>query len=188
MKTLYQIKITLKHTNPKVWRRVLVLSDMLLSDLHEVIQITMGWTDSHLHRFVKNRTYYTAKPEDDDPMAAMRNVVYKGLHVSALLKEEKEKIVYEYDFGDDWEHELVLEKISPVYEKLNYPICIAGKRCCPPEDCGGPWGYTDMLEVLKNPEHKQYQHYIDWLEGDFDPEYFDKDIVNAFLHCEENNL
>ena len=91
MNTLYQIKITLKHTNPKVWRRVLVLSDMLLSDLHEVIQITMGWTDSHLHRFVKNRTYYTAKPEDDDPMAAMRNVVYKGLHVSALLKEEKEE-------------------------------------------------------------------------------------------------
>ncbi|MEN6618821.1 MAG: plasmid pRiA4b ORF-3 family protein [Rikenellaceae bacterium] len=180
-KSIYQIQIALKGSKPKIWRRILVPSDLLLPDLHKIIQTTMGWTNSHLHQFIKDRTFYTVKMRGDDFWDELNNVDYKKIKISDLLKEEKEKIVYEYDFGDGWEHDLLLEKILPVDEKLNYPVCLAGKMNCPPEDCGGVWGYSDMLEILKQPDHEEYDSYNDWLGEDFDPEHFDKDNVNAML-------
>jgi hypothetical protein len=159
----------------------LIPSDMLLSDFHMIIQISMGWTNSHLHQFIKNRTFYTERMSDDDTWGELDNVDYKKMKISDLLKKEKEKIVYEYDFGDGWEHDVLLEKILPGDEKLESPICLAGKMACPPEDCGGVWGYADLLEILKNPKHEEYDSYMDWLGGEFDPENFDKDAVNKIL-------
>ncbi len=180
-KATYQIKIDLKDSKPKIWRRVLIPSDMKLSDFHEVIQITMGWTNSHLHQFIKDRVYYTVKMKDDDLWDEMENVDYKRMKVSDLLKFEKEKIMYEYDYGDSWNHDIILEKILPFDKEQELPVCIKGKMNCPPEDCGGIWGYMQMLEILSRPDHKEYKDYLAWLGGEFDPEYFDLDDINEML-------
>lgn len=178
---IYQIQIALKRFKPKIWRRLLIPSDLLLSDFHKVIQTSMGWTNSHLHQFIKNRTFYTVKMQDDDLWDEMDNVDYKEIKISDLLKKEKDKIVYEYDFGDGWEHDIILEKILPPDNNTKHPICLTGKMNCPPEDCGGIWGYSDMLEILKDPDHEEYESYIEWLGEEFDPTYFDKDEVNELL-------
>lgn len=178
---IYQIQIALKGFKPKIWRRILIQPDLLLADFHKVIQTTMGWTNSHLHQFIKGRTFYTVKMQDDDLWDEMDNVDYKKMKISDLLKKEKDKIVYEYDFGDSWEHDIVLEKILPFDKNTKYPICLSGENNCPPEDCGGVWGYADMLEILKDPNHEEYESYIEWLGGKFDPKYFDKDEVNKLL-------
>jgi len=178
---IYQIQIALKRFKPKIWRRLLIPSDLLLSDFHKVIQTSMGWTNSHLHQFIKNRTFYTVKMQDDDLWDEMDNVDYKEMKISDLLKKEKDKIVYEYDFGDGWEHDIILEKILPPDNDTKHPICLTGKMNCPPEDCGGIWGYSDMLEILKDPDHEEYESYIEWLGEEFDPKYFDKDEVNELL-------
>ena len=180
-KKIYQVQISLKGSRPRIWRRLLVPSDTLLSDFHMIIQTAMGWTNSHLHQFVKDQTYYTVKMEDDTYWNDYDNIDYKGLKISDLLSKGKENMIYEYDFGDGWEHKIVLEKILPFDEKIKYPVCTAGKMNCPPEDCGGIWGYYNMLEVLQNPEDEEYEDYSEWLGDDFDPEYFDKDQVNRML-------
>ncbi len=178
---IYQIQIALKGFKPKIWRRILIPSDLLLSDFHKIIQTTMGWTNSHLHQFIKNRNFYSVRMLDDDLWDEMKTTDYKQMRVSDLLKKEKEKIIYEYDFGDGWEHDIILEKILPNDNNIKYPICLSGKMSCPPEDCSGVWGYADMLEVLKQPDHEEYEEYIEWVGGEFDPEYFNKDEVNKLL-------
>ena len=147
MKT-YQVLVDLKKITPKIWRRLLIPSDLLLSDFHKVIQTSMGWTNSHLHQFIKDDTFYTVRIEADDFWNEMRNVDYKKMKVSDLLINEKDKIIYDYDFGDGWEHDVTLEKILPAGTDLIKPTCIAGKMNCPPEDCGGVWGYHDLLSRL----------------------------------------
>ncbi len=143
----------------------------------------MGWTNSHLHQFIKNSTFYSIQDPDDDLWNDLNNVDYqkKKIRTSDLLKAEKDRVIYEYDFGDGWEHEIILEKILPVDNKIDYPICVTGKMNCPPEDCGGIWGYSDMLKILKKPDHEEYQSFIEWLGNDFNPEYFNKDEVNELL-------
>jgi len=180
-KQIYQIQIALKDFKPKIWRRVLIPSETLLPDLHKIIQTAMGWTNSHLHQFIIDGTYYTEKTKDNYLWDELDNVDYKKIKISDFLTTEKQKIKYEYDFGDGWEHDVILEKILEPDPKMKYPVCIAGKISCPPEDCGGAWGYADMLEILKNPEHPEFQEFIDWLGDEFDPEEFDKDAVNEML-------
>ena len=182
---IYQIRIELTRFKPKIWRRLLIPSNLLLSDLHKVIQTSMGWTNSHLHQFIKNRTFYTKRYPDDDTWEEMNNVDYSKMRISDFLINEKDKIVYEYDFGDGWEHNVILEKILPSEKNTRYPICLEGKMNCPPEDCGGVWGYADMLEILKNPDHEEYESYIEWLGGEFYPENFNKEAVNELLLTED---
>ncbi len=182
-KSIYQIRISLKGSKPPIWRRVLMTSNTSLSDLHYIIQIVMGWENAHLHQFIKNRTYYAEKMEEDDFWDMGNNVDYKGIKVSDLLKKEKDKIVYEYDFGDGWEHDVVLEKNLPADEKTNYPVCVKGKLNCPPEDCGGIWGYYELLDILSNPKHPQHKEMFEWMgEEEFDPKYFNPEEVNKYLH------
>lgn len=180
-KKIFQIQIALEGSKPKIWRRVLIPSDLLLSDFHTIIQITMGWSNSHLHQFIKDDTFYTMKMNENSLWEDMDTVDYKKMKVSDLLKNEKEEIVYEYDFGDSWEHAITLEKILPVDDSVKYPICLTGKMKAPPEDCGGIWGYADMLEALEDPEHEEYEEYVEWLGDDFDPQYFDKNEINKLL-------
>lgn len=178
---IFQIQIVLKGSKPKIWRRILIPSELLLSDFHKIIQSSMGWTDSHLHQFVKNKTFYTLRMKNDDFWDEMNNVDYKNLKASDLLEFEKDKIVYEYDFGDSWEHDIILEKILPIENKILSPICTDGKMNCPPEDCGGVWGYANLVEILKNPDNEEYQSYMEWIGENFDPEYFNIDEVNGLL-------
>jgi len=143
MKEIYQVQVSLKRFKPKIWRRILVPSDVALSDFHKIIQTTMGWSNTHLHEFNKDNISYLIKSDDDYMWDDRYQVDYIGMQLSDLLKFEKEKISYEYDFGDGWNHNIVLEKILPFDEKEKYPICVKGKMNCPLEDCGGVWGYAD---------------------------------------------
>lgn len=180
---IYQLKITLSGSKPPIWRRVLVSSDLLLSDFHKIIQSTMGWTNSHLHQFVKGNSYYAERSPDDDFWDEMSNIDYvkKKIKISYFLKKEKDTFIYEYDFGDSWSHKIILEKTLPIDKKKKYPICVTGKMTCPPEDCGGVWGYSNMLDILKQPKHEEYEDYIAWLGDDFDSKFFDKNEVNELL-------
>ncbi|HQG30769.1 MAG TPA: plasmid pRiA4b ORF-3 family protein [Deltaproteobacteria bacterium] len=174
---IYQLKITLRGSKPPIWRRFVVPGSITLPTLHEVIQIVMGWTDSHLHEFVSGRISYGV-PDPEWPSGA-RNEARARLN--QLLQREKQKLLYMYDFGDGWEHSLELEKIIPGDSLSPKPKCIAGKRACPPEDCGGIYGYYDLLDALKDPENPEHEDMIEWLGGDFDPEYFDIDEINEML-------
>lgn len=187
-KKIYQIQIELRGSKPGIWRRLLVQSDLLLSDFHKVIQTTMGWTNSHLHQFIKGGKFYAIKEPDPDFWEEMNIIDYKRMVISDLLLQENDEIIYEYDFGDSWEHILVLEKILDFRQGEQYPICIGGRMNCPPEDCGGIPGYLEMLGILKHPEHKEYQNYIKWLGGEFDPLYFNRDNTNMLLERKDYGI
>lgn len=178
---IYQLRITLVESRPRIWRRILVEEDILLSDLHKIIQTTMGWTNSHLHQFIKDETFYTQRMPDDDFWEEMNNVDYKGIKLNELLRFVKNTIIYEYDFGDGWMHEILLEKFLKPDPDVKYPVCIDGAMNCPPEDVGGMGGYMRMLRVLRNPNNREYESFINWLGGDFNPREFDITMVNKQL-------
>jgi hypothetical protein len=181
---IYRLKLTLNDIKPPIWRRVLVPANTLLPDLHKIIQTSMGWSNGHLHQFKANGKFYGVPFEDQ--FSGMKTIDYKYIRIYELLKQKEAEIIYEYDFGDGWEHIITLGDILTADPEVDYPICIKGKRNCPPEDCGGPWGYQSMLEVLKNPDHEEYEMFEDWLGemyiDKFDPERFDKERVNQLLH------
>jgi hypothetical protein len=181
MNKLYQIKIQLEEIDPPVWRRVIIPCDMLLSDFHKVIQTIMGWTNSHLHLFEINDTYYQPRIQDDWTWDEKNNVDYKETRVSDLLFNENDQIIYEYDPGDYWIHNILLEKITENPKGTHNPKCIDGQRSCPPENSGGTQGYRSLLQVISNPKHVQYKSYIRWLGRVFDPEYFSPKQVNILL-------
>ena len=148
----YQLKITLSDIRPPIWRRVVVSSATSLETLHLILQITMGWTNSHLHQFIIGKQRYgVPDPDFEDGMNDQACI-----KLNQLLKKEKDRIIYEYDFGDGWQHTVTLEKILPFEPKAVLPECIKGKRACPPEDVGGPWGYFDFLEAYSNQHHEQH--------------------------------
>jgi hypothetical protein len=154
---------------------------MKLSDLHKVIQTVMGWSNDHLHAFRIGRVAY-ATP-DRESMMFERDSRNVPLH--DVIRTEKEKFFYEYDFGDGWEHTIVLEKIVPRDRELTYPRCVKGKRNCPPEDCGGPWGYANLLRILGDPAAEEHEEYTEWAGEDFDPEEFNLDLINVELQTKD---
>ena len=174
---VFQLKITLNHIKPPIWRRVLVDSDIKLPDLHKIIQTVMGWTNSHLHQFIIGNRYYSL-PDDESFCEA---VDYRRIKLDSLFNTPKSKFIYEYDFGDGWEHSIVIEKILPREKNTYYPICIDGKRSCPPEDCGGTFGYENLIKIINNPGHKEYDELMEWLGDYFAPEEFNLDEVNESL-------
>ncbi|NJO64408.1 MAG: plasmid pRiA4b ORF-3 family protein [Richelia sp. RM2_1_2] len=174
---IYQLKITLKQIRPPIWRRVLVDSDIKLSLLHSVVQIVMGWYDCHLHSWNIGGIDY-GEPHEEYESDLLNE---KTVKLSKVVLGEKFKFYYTYDFGDSWEHEILVEKVLPPTIDTRYPICIAGKRACPPEDCGGAWCYSELLSILDDPEHPEYEEKMEWLEEDFDPDKFDLKQINSKL-------
>ena len=179
---IYQLKIHLEpnYLKPPIWRRVLVKSDITFYELHQIIQVAMGWTNAHLWDFSYGDFSITKPSEDDD----WRDTVdAKSIKISKLLNKEKDKLDYTYDYGDGWEHKITLEKIIDVINiNQKLPTCIKGKRACPPEDCGGSWGYETLLETIANKKHPEHKDMLEWLGDEFDPEEFDIDDVNDCLH------
>jgi len=169
------LKITLRHVKPPIWRRILVPRSMTLGDLHVAIQVAMGWENGHLHAFDVGGQQY-GEPGSLDHVANENR-----LTLGALVKLGINRFRYTYDFGDDWEHEILIEKAPPANSAKAFPACVAGKRNCPPEDCGGPWGYMDLLDVLANPNHPNYNEQREWIGGDLDPEAFSVDAADAAL-------
>jgi hypothetical protein len=172
---IYQLKITLNEVKPPVWRRVLV-PDCTLVDLHEVIQVVMGWQNYHLYEFeVGGRRYTDPRGMDELDMEDASKV-----RLGKVATKVKAKLRYIYDFGDYWKHEILVEKVLPREAKKAYPACIDGKRSCPPEDVGGPWGYMEFMEAIGDPAHERHDEFMEWRAG-FDPEIFDLNAVNRRL-------
>ena len=167
--TIYQLKINLKDIRPPIWRRVQVLSTATLWQLHWVIQKSMGWTNSHLHSFnIQGVEYGTPIAEfgmDDFEVEDEQAVL-----LSDIIPGDQFKFTYLYDFGDSWEHDILVEEMLEANPAIIYPICIQGKRACPPEDCGGVWGYEEFLATIQNSTHPEHEEMLDWVGGKFDPE------------------
>ncbi len=173
---VYQFKVTLSDIRPPIWRRIQVPENYTFWDLHVAIQDAMGWADYHLHKF----TIFSLR-EGEEVEIGIPNPDWNETEV---LHDRKQKIAdyfalenreaeYVYDFGDYWEHIIMLEKILPREKGVKYPLCIKGKRACPPDDCGGAPGYEEFLDAIKNPKHEQHKEMLDWIGGRFDPEDFD---------------
>ncbi len=173
---IYTLKITLANIKPPIWRRVQV-KECTLARLHDIIQTCMGWSNSHLHAFeVGGEEYGEPDPEgmleqEDDCKLKLGQIVSMGL----------KRFRYTYDFGDCWDHTIQIEKVLAPDAGVVYPHCVAGKRACPPEDCGGAWGYGTFLEAIQNPKDPEHETMLDWVGGKFDPEAFDIDDVNKQL-------
>lgn len=179
---IYQIKITLIDSKPPIWRRLLISSETTLNKLHDIIQVAMGWTDSHLHAFRINGEEFSAPmPYDPGHLAEMGMKSTHRKKLSTLVTGKGDTFFYDYDFGDDWRHQIIVEEVLPPDPKQPLPVCIEGKRACPPEDVGGIWGYDDFLEAIGNPNHPEHEMYVDWAGEDFDPEAFDVAEVNSEL-------
>ncbi len=179
LKNIYQLKVTLQGLQPPIWRRILVDDSVSLDKFHIILQIVMGWTNSHLHQFVANGKLYGMMETDaffDDEMEDE-----KKFRLRDILKKEKDSLIYEYDFGDSWIHEVMLEKIMPYDPDVAVPMCIEAERACPPEDVGGVWGYFDFLEAMKDPSHPSHESYKEWVDGSFDPSEYEMDVVNKLL-------
>jgi len=174
---VYQIKVTLDESKPPIWRRILVPGDVTLEKLHYILQVAMGWTNSHLHQFIVGETYYS-EPHPDYG-SEMRNE--RRVRLNQIVPGEGFKFRYEYDFGDGWLHNLLVEKVLSPEPGQQYPACIKGKRACPPEDVGGIWGYYGFLEAIQNPDHLEHEDYLEWIGGEFDPEAFDLEETNELL-------
>jgi hypothetical protein len=173
--SVFSLKVTLRGVRPPVWRRLLMPGSMTLRDLHDAIQTAMGWRDGHLHAFEIGDRQYGNRANTDD-VADEKGLTLNGLHKSGV-----DRFTYTYDFGDDWEHIIVIEKTLPASEGATYPACTGGKRNCPPEDCGGAWGYAHLLEVLADPAHPDREEQIGWIGRAFDPEAFAPGDASARL-------
>ena len=171
---LYLLKIQLLDIEPAIWRRFVVPASITLDRLHDVIQIVMGWTDNHLHEFTIGKKRYTEYPEYKEDGA-----VCGRYRLRDLIKQKGRTFRYLYDFGDGWEHELILEDNRYFNSELEMElVCLEGERACPPKDVGGTSGYYELCEALKDPNNEEHENYIEWLGDVYDSEMFDEDIVN----------
>jgi hypothetical protein len=177
---IYQFKVTLMGSRPPIWRRLQVSAKTDLESLHVILQIAFGWTDSHLHQFLIDGQSYSLPEfgldEFGDEIQNERRV-----KLGSLGLEAKKKFGDEYDFGDSWEHQVVVEKVIEKEPGVAYPKCVGGKRSGPPEDCGGVWGYERLQEVIKDPADEEHESMMEWLGGSFDPEAFNEKEINEEL-------
>lgn len=176
---IYQVKVGLRGAKPPIWRRLLVPADVSLARLHAIIQAAFGWEDSHMHVF---ETPYGEFGRADRELGHRAET---PVTLEQVAPEVKSKIRYTYDFGDNWDHEIVVEKVLDRDPALAYPRCTGGRRAAPPDDCGGLWGYEELVEVLADPKHPEHEERLEWLGLDdasqFAPDAFDAEAVNRAL-------
>ena len=176
-----QLVITLVGSEPPIWRRVIVSESMKFADLHRVIQFSMGWCNSHLHQFEVADKRLSEFEEDIETGATdSRQVGIRDLG----LNRTGQVFSYLYDFGDSWQHEILVEDRMSVENKGQLPLCVAGERACPPEDSGGVHGYEIYLAVREDPGHPMAEDWAGWLDPKFDPEDFDAHRVNRVFDRE----
>jgi hypothetical protein len=175
---IYEIKVTLRGSRPPIWRRLHVPSDVTLFRLHEILQVAMGWYDCHMHLFMRNGIEYGPP----DPELNVERISERATRLQDVLRRPKERLLYEYDFGDGWEHDVVLENVLEPQAGVRYPICVTGKRACPPEDCGGIGGFYHYLSALADAKHPDHAEMVEWRRPSFDASAFDINEVNGLLH------
>lgn len=175
--TALQLRISLEGVEPAIWRRLIVPSRFTLAQLHEIFQIAMGWSDAHLHAFSIGAHQY-GTPDDDSPDDELDEEEFT---LRAAIGDEH-RFGYEYDFGDGWQHQVVVEEeVITTPQELTSAVCLDGRRSCPPEDCGGAHRYVDLLQVISDPGHQEYDTTIEWVGNDFDPERFELAVTNIIL-------
>jgi len=180
METIVTLKITLLGAKPPIWRRLEVPASYHLGELHNTLNAAMGWLDSHLHQFDIDGRKYSVSDDDiwDDVDAPLPE---DSLVLAGLARAGVKRFRYWYDFGDSWHHGVVIEKTGPAEEGVFYPRCVAGRRACPPEDCGGLWGFEDFKNTMADPRHPEHDELKEWYGGDFDPEAFSAEEVSKLL-------
>lgn len=172
-----QFRITLECITPAIWRRMLVPARYSFWDLHVAIQDVMGWTDTHLHlfRITNPKTGITEEfgiPDEEGIVGDVPCLAGWKFPIANYFIEPGTKAEYEYDFGDDWQHQVVLEAIVDRIVGKKYPVCVAGERACPPEDCGGVHGYEELIRIIANPSDEEYRNTMEWVGPYFHPEAF----------------
>lgn len=180
---IYQLKVVLLGTKPSIWRRLQVPGHANLGWLHAVLQTAMGWTNSHLHHFLTREARYSdSRSHDDIGFGEEPDREETKAILMRIAPDKGAQFGYEYDFGDSWEHEITVEKVLPPDPAaVTIARCVDGARACPPEDCGGVWGYANLLEILKNPKHPEHGDMKAWVGGAFDAAAFDLAKINLWL-------
>lgn len=171
--TVHQLKLTLRGIRPPVWRRIVIDSDIPLSELAHLLEAAMGWLGGHLHAFVAGDVTYEVPDPDGDTGWGRRTVDERTVTLGEVLVRPNAKLRWDYDFGDGWQHDVVVESIAPTGIGFDGPVCVAGRRACPPDDCGGTWGYANLLAALADPNHEDHEELAEWTPPGFDPEVFD---------------
>ena len=176
---IYQLRVTLRGSHPPIWRQIQVRSDITLGKLHRILQAVMGWKDTHLHQFtIRGKQYWI--PDEGD-MDLRKKIDERNHRLTDVVSRQTSWFTYEYDFGDQWTHELLVENILSPEAGVQYPLCLEGARACPPEDVGGTVGYENLLEAIHDPNHPQHREYLEWIGDSFNPEAFDLNEVNRKL-------
>lgn len=168
---IYQIKLTLTDSEPLIWRRLLVTATTTLEELHKIVQIAMGWQN------LSNYHYRIGKQRSDTEPCLLE------MPINEIIRDDLTRFSYVYDLRDGWFHTIEVEMVLPADPQGHYPHCVIGELRCPPEGCGGIWGYNELLEILDDPEDPQYMARWDEVGGDFDPDHFDVSLVNMQLHA-----
>jgi hypothetical protein len=181
MDTILQLKINLRGTKPLIWRRILVEQMMTFDQLHHTIQLVMGWTNSHLHEFIVNGTRIGQSFDNLDADHGAELIDSSTVTLESILSPTDLRFIYLYDFGDSWEHELLIEKRLSRDEMTNYPDCVGGKLNCPPENCGGIPGFYELLATLADKRHPERKEMLAWLGGTYDTQTFNQEEVNQQL-------
>ena len=182
LRHIYQLKISLLGIRPPIWRRFLISDSTTLKELHEVIQIVMGWTNSHLYQFMAGPKRYGESDPDLDELD-IDLIDADSTKLSTVMRKEKMKIKYEYDFGDGWIHDILLEKKLEFDLEQKLPYCVTGRRGCPPEDVGGVWGYQNFLDIYQKEQHPEHDEMLEWVGDYYQPENIDLEEINEIL-CE----
>lgn len=175
----FVLKITLQGSRPPIWRRLRIGSDETLGSLHFAIQIAMGWENDHPYEFMKGRERFSGSPFVFEGSSGNREV--SEIRIRDVLSGVRSKLTYVYDFGDSWTHEILVEKGEARVPGSPRIECLNGKGACPPEDCGGIWGYYQLLETLADPDHEDHEEMMEWIDGPIDPDAFDLEDVNKHL-------
>jgi Plasmid pRiA4b ORF-3-like protein len=176
--TIFRVKATLKDIKPPIWRRIELSGATTLKQFHRILQIAFGWQECHLHEFIAGKLRFGV-PDDDD---FGKQVIPEGkVRLSEVLSAPGQKLKYLYDFGDDWRHEILLEAVLAPDDAAQYPRVADGARCGPPEDCGGSYGYADLLEILSDEAHERFEEMHEWAGPGFNAEEFSREAINSRL-------
>lgn len=180
---MYQLKVVLLGSEPPIWRQLRVPASARLDWLHAVLQVALGWTNSHLHHFLTaDARYSDPRMGEDMGFGEDPDRDETKTTLAQIAPAKGDAFGYEYDFGDSWEHEITVEKLLPAKPATaTTALCLDGARACPPEDCGGVWGYAELLKTLKNKKHPDHKHMKEWIGGKFDAAAFDVKKTNLWL-------